>query len=161
MTNNKTFYSYFKSPVGPLILTSDGIHLTGLLFYKPDEITLPKKSWILNDEAVPFATVKKQLATYFKKQLKTFDLPMKLIGTPFQKKVWQQLQAIPYGETISYAEQARRLGNPKAARAVGNANGRNPISIIVPCHRVIASNNSLGGYGGGLPNKKLLLSLEQ
>lgn len=159
MKEHNTFYSYFKSPVGSLVLTSDGTHLTGLLFDKSDRKVLP--SWILNDNAVPFATAKKQLTTYFKKQLKIFDFPMKLNGTPFQKAVWEQLKKIPYGETISYAEQARRLGKPKAARAVGNANGRNPIAIIVPCHRVIASDNTLGGYGGGLPCKKILLSLEQ
>ncbi len=160
MSNNNTYYSYFKSPIGALILTSDGSHLTGLHLGKPDEPPFPGKSWILKDDAAPFSKVKEQLTAYFKKQLKRFDFPMKLNGTDFQKAVWKQLQRIPYGEVISYGEQARRLGNPKASRAVGSANGRNPVAIIVPCHRVIASTGKLGGYGGGLSRKEYLLSLE-
>jgi methylated-DNA-[protein]-cysteine S-methyltransferase len=157
---NNTYYSYFNSPIGRLILTSDGTHLTGLHTGKPDESASPNKSWILNDDVAPFSTVKEQLSSYFKKQLKHFDFPMKLDGTDFQKAAWKQLQRIPYGEVISYGEQARRLGNPKASRAVGSANGRNPVAIIVPCHRVIASTGKLGGYGGGLSRKEYLLALE-
>jgi methylated-DNA-[protein]-cysteine S-methyltransferase len=157
---NNTFYSYFKSPLGRLILTSDGTYLTGLLTGKPDEPPSPNKSWILDDDVAPFSIAKEQLTAYFKKQLKRFDFPVKLDGTDFQKAVWKQLQRIPYGEVISYGEQARRLGKPKASRAVGSANGRNPLAIIVPCHRVITSSGKLGGYTGGLSRKEYLLALE-
>jgi methylated-DNA-[protein]-cysteine S-methyltransferase len=103
----------------------------------------------------------RQLRAYFDGELKNFDLPLSLEGTEFQLRVWKSLCAIPYGETISYGQLAHRIGSPKAARAVGLANGSNPIPIIVPCHRVIGSNGSLVGYGGGLSNKKALLFLEK
>lgn len=103
----------------------------------------------------------KQLQEYFSGKRKDFDIPLAAEGTEFQKKAWQELCQIPYGKTISYVEQAERLGNIKASRAVGTANGRNPISIIVPCHRVIAKSGSLAGFGGGLANKKFLLELEK
>ena len=103
---------------------------------------------------------KKQLKEYFNNKRKTFDLPLKALGTEFQKKVWKELSKIPYGKTISYGEQAKRLGDAKKARAVGTANGRNPLSIIIPCHRVISGSGSLGGFGGGIENKKFLLALE-
>jgi len=102
----------------------------------------------------------RQLRLYFAGELAVFDLPLEIIGTPFQKKVWQALRTIPYGETRSYSEIAAQIGAPKAVRAVGAANGRNPIPIVVPCHRVIGSNGSLVGFGGGLPWKRLLLELE-
>jgi methylated-DNA-[protein]-cysteine S-methyltransferase len=102
----------------------------------------------------PFKDTIRQLRAYFAGELTEFDLPLSLIGTDFQLRVWQMLQTIPYGETTSYGHLARRLGNPNASRAVGLANGSNPIPIIVPCHRVIGSNGSLVGYGGGLPNKR-------
>ncbi len=102
-----------------------------------------------------------QLRSYFAGELQEFDLPLAPEGTPFQREVWEQLCRIPYGETISYGELARRIGNPKACRAVGLANGSNPISIVIPCHRVIGSNGKLTGYGGGLATKEKLLALEQ
>lgn len=102
----------------------------------------------------------RQLRAYFSGGLREFDLPLDLRGTPFQKRVWQVLRRIPYGKTRSYRDVAAEIGSPSATRAVGGANGRNPVAIIVPCHRVIAADGSLGGYGGGLPVKKLLLSLE-
>jgi methylated-DNA-[protein]-cysteine S-methyltransferase len=114
-----------------------------------------------DDHAPPFAAVKEQLAAYFRGDLQAFDLPLAPAGTPFQRRVWQELARIPYGETISYGELARRVGNPKAARAVGLANGQNPLPIIVPCHRVIGSDGRLTGYGGGLPRKEALLALER
>jgi len=107
-----------------------------------------------------FAAVRTQLDEYFAGTRTAFDVPLRLEGTGFQRAVWAQLCAIPYGTTISYGELARRVGNPKASRAVGLANGRNPIAVIVPCHRVIAGDGSLGGYGGGLDRKTALLDLE-
>lgn len=101
-----------------------------------------------------------QLSSYFAGELKSFDLPLSLVGTPFQIKVWETLRTIPYGETWSYMEMALAIGNDKACRAVGGANGRNPIPVIVPCHRVVGSNGSLGGYSSGLNMKKRLLSIE-
>ena len=106
------------------------------------------------------AGVRQQLDAYFAGELQTFDLPLHMAGTPFQKQVWQGLLTIPYGTTISYAELARRIGRPGASRAVGAANGRNPIGIIVPCHRVIGANGTLTGYGGGLDRKEWLIAHE-
>jgi methylated-DNA-[protein]-cysteine S-methyltransferase len=116
--------------------------------------------WVHDDEAAPFAKVKHQLAAYFAGQLQQFDLPLQLQGTAFQQRVWEELNRIPYGSTISYGELARRVGNPNASRAVGLANGRNPVSLIVPCHRVIGANSKLTGYGGGLSRKEALLTFE-
>ena len=104
-----------------------------------------------------FQAVRDQLAAYFGGELRDFELPLRMAGTPFQHQVWEGLRAIPYGETVSYAELARRIGRPGASRAVGSANGRNPIAIVVPCHRVIAADGTLGGYGGGLDRKEWLL----
>jgi methylated-DNA-[protein]-cysteine S-methyltransferase len=114
--------------------------------------------WRSADE--PFADVRRQLCEYFDGERDAFDLPLEMSGTPFQRRVWQALQQIPYGETTTYGELARRMGRPAASRAVGLANGRNPIAVIVPCHRVIGSDGSLTGYGGGLERKRLLLDLE-
>jgi methylated-DNA-[protein]-cysteine S-methyltransferase len=118
----------------------------------------PKPQWRRDDQALH--DVREQLDAYFAGERQTFDLPLQMTGTPFQKQVWQGLMAIPYGTTISYAELARRIGRPGASRAVGAANGRNPIGIIVPCHRVIGANGTLTGYGGGLDRKEWLLAHE-
>ncbi|MBK7994594.1 MAG: methylated-DNA--[protein]-cysteine S-methyltransferase [Blastocatellia bacterium] len=153
------YYSYFNSPIGKILLTSDGNSLTGLYMesYNADPTSL---EWVANDSIEPFPKVVEQLTAYFEGKLTEFDLPILMLGTKFQQQVWQELTKIPYGKTISYKELAIRIGNIKAVRAVGLANGRNPISIIVPCHRVIGANGSLTGYGGGLPRKKALLDLE-
>jgi methylated-DNA-[protein]-cysteine S-methyltransferase len=119
----------------------------------------PNPSW--RHDASPFGEAVRQLQAYFAGQLETFDLALSPQGTPFQLAVWRLLCEIPYGQTISYGELARRLGNPNAARAVGLANGSNPIPIVIPCHRVIGSNGKLTGYGGGLPIKEKLLALER
>jgi methylated-DNA-[protein]-cysteine S-methyltransferase len=116
------------------------------------------REWRPADE--PFADVRRQLSEYFDGERDEFDVPLAMTGTPFQRRVWQALQRIPYGETTTYGELARRLGRPSASRAVGLANGRNPIAVIVPCHRVIGSDGSLTGYGGGVERKRLLLELE-
>lgn len=157
MGATRAFYTSFASPLGELTLTSDGQALTGL-FMRLKEGRDPRGSARLDDG--PFRAVRRQLEAYFEGGLFEFDVPLSLTGTPFQRRVWEELRRIPYGTTISYGELARRVGNPAASRAVGSANGKNPISIIVPCHRVIASDGSLGGFGGGLDRKEWLLSLE-
>jgi methylated-DNA-[protein]-cysteine S-methyltransferase len=151
-------YCYFESPVGRLLLTGNNV-LEGLDFPGSRTRVEPGTDWILEEET--FADVISQLDAYFKGELTCFDLELKPRGTQFQKKVWQELTQIPYGKTISYGELAKRIGNPKASRAVGSANGKNPISIIVPCHRVIGKNGSLTGFGGGLGVKQTLLDLEK
>jgi methylated-DNA-[protein]-cysteine S-methyltransferase len=157
--NNTTYYTLVDSPLGEILLVGDGRNLTALNFQEGTQPAAIEAGW-QRDEA-PFAEVIDQLRAYFSGELERFDLPLQPAGTPFQQQVWRQLQAIPYGQTISYGELAQRLGKPGAARAVGLANGANPIPLIVPCHRVIGSNGQLTGYGGGLPIKRALLALEQ
>ncbi len=154
------YYTIMESPIDPLLLMSDGDHLTGLYMDTQIQEYLPymKEEW-KNDQA-PFAETIVQLKAYFAGELCQFDLPLKLSGTVFQKTVWQQLTTIPYGETVSYKSIAEHIYAPKAVRAVGLANGKNPISIIVPCHRVIGANGKLTGYGGGLHRKQWLLTHE-
>ena len=150
-----THYTYMESPVGQLLLAGDDDGLQRVGFVKQAE-TLP--------DAQPGSLLRnavEQLKAYFAGDLRKFDLPLRMQGTPFQLAVWRALQDIPYGETTSYGEMARRVGNPKGSRAVGLANGSNPIAIVVPCHRVIGSNGKLTGYGGGLNNKETLLALER
>jgi methylated-DNA-[protein]-cysteine S-methyltransferase len=147
-----------ESPVGELTLVGDGDALTGL--YMTDHRHRPPlPAGACRDDAA-FAGACGQLGEYFAGERTEFDLPLRLEGSPFQREVWRALQGIPYGETISYGELARRIGRPDASRAVGLANGRNPVSIVVPCHRVIGSSGSLTGYGGGLERKRFLLDLE-
>jgi methylated-DNA-[protein]-cysteine S-methyltransferase len=155
-----TFHTFFASPVGPLLLMSDGESLTGLHTESDKYRPQIGADWIEDHDAIPFAEVQAQLRGYFEGRLTEFDLPLNPQGTTFQMKVWKQLCGIPFGETISYAELARRIGNHKASRAVGMANSRNPISIILPCHRVIGADNSLTGYAGGLDRKRSLLEHE-
>ncbi|MFF3458409.1 methylated-DNA--[protein]-cysteine S-methyltransferase [Streptomyces sp. NPDC002730] len=151
-------HTVVDSPYGPLTLVAtDGV-LSGLYMvqqrHRPDEETFGEP------DAAPFGGTIRQLDEYFARELTEFDLPMRLDGTPFQRAVWDQLRQIPYGETRTYGELAESLGNPAASRAVGLANGRNPIGIIVPCHRVIGSTGRLVGYGGGLDRKQRLLAFE-
>ncbi len=150
-------HTFVESPIGPLLLLSDGQSLTGL--YMNDR-TVPVGS-SESPHAPPFPETRRQLAEYFAGTRREFDLPLALKGTTFQRIVWAFLREIPYGETVSYGDIARRIREPKAFRAVGLANGRNPISIVVPCHRVVGTNGKLTGYGGGLPNKAFLLDLER
>lgn len=147
------------SPIGPLFMAGDDRGLRYLLFHAERDTLPPDITWEPDRGALGAA--RRQLAAYFAGRLTTFELAVAPQGTPFQRQVWSALQRIPYGETISYLELARRIGNPKAVRAVGLANGANPISIVIPCHRVIGSNGSLVGYGGGLPIKQALLALER
>jgi methylated-DNA-[protein]-cysteine S-methyltransferase len=152
------YYTTLESPAGRLLLASDARGLRLVSFERSKHSATPGADWKLDKE--PFAEVIRQLQAYFRGELKEFDLPLAMEGTEFQLRVWNALRAIPYGETISYAELAERIGKPKAVRAVGLANGSNPIPIIVPCHRVIGSDGSLTGFGGGLSTKKMLLELE-
>lgn len=147
----------YESPCGPLTLISNGAALTDLQFENPRYAYAPAPAG--SDSILDQA--RRQLDQYFAGKLRVFDLPLAPQGTPFQQRVWQALLTIPYGMTRSYGQQAAAIGSPQASRAVGLANGRNPISIIVPCHRVIGANGSLTGYGGGMARKQLLLELEQ
>jgi methylated-DNA-[protein]-cysteine S-methyltransferase len=154
------YYTFVESPIEPILLTSDGQSLTGVYMDVPKRNPRIGEDWVRGDDAAPFPEARRQLACYFEGKLTQFDLPLAATGTPFQQQVWQALKAIPYGTTLSYGEVARRIGTPSASRAVGMANGRNPIGIIVPCHRVIGANGKLIGYGGGLPRKEALLAFE-
>ncbi len=155
-----TYYSLLPSPIDDLLLVSDGEALEGLFMGDHQKGPGISPDWI-RDESVPvLAQTRAQLLAYFAGELREFHLPLKMSGTSFQSMVWQGLKDIPYGVTISYGEFAKRLGVPNSSRAVGLANGRNPISIVVPCHRVIGANGKLTGYGGGLPRKQALLELE-
>lgn len=150
------YWTTTDSPIGTLWLTGDGAALTGLYMERPALLDLPGQ---VEDDA-PFAAAREQLAAYFAGERHEFDLPLDPVGTPFQQQVWAALRAIPYGETRSYREIAEQLGRPTASRAVGAANGRNPISVIVPCHRVVGSSGVLTGYAWGLERKRALLDLE-
>ncbi|MFL0182143.1 methylated-DNA--[protein]-cysteine S-methyltransferase [Mycobacterium sp. SMC-15] len=146
------------SPIGPLTLAGNDGKLSHLLML--DHSHAPSRTgWARDDTAFPDAA--EQLAAYFAGDLTEFDLTYEMAGTDFQRRVWTALLTIPYGQTRSYGQLASQIGSPTASRAVGLANGRNPISIIVPCHRVIGSNGSLTGYGGGIDRKRALLGLEQ
>ena len=150
------------SPVGPLTLVARNGALSGLYMevqrHRPDNATFGPPGDLQSE---PFATVAEQLSAYFAGELTQFDVPLTLHGTPFQQRVWALLQEIPYGKTATYGELATELGKPSASRAVGLANGRNPVGIIVPCHRVIGSTGDLTGYGGGLDRKRYLLDFER
>ncbi len=153
------YYKSVDSPIGPLLLAADERGLRFLLFSGGRKTVEPDPGWVADRGQLEEPV--RQLNAYFAGKLRDFDVPLAPVGTPFQISVWDELQRIPYGETISYGELARRLGNPRAVRAVGLANGSNPIAVVIPCHRVIGSNGSLVGYGGGLPTKQALLALER
>ncbi len=152
------YYCYLETSIGELLLAGDEDALSLVSFPEGSMRRDPDDDWIYNEK--PFAMVRQQLSEYFAGERKDFDLPLRLNGTEFQLSVLEALQQIPYGETTSYANIAERIGRPKAVRAVGAANGRNPVPIIVPCHRVIGSHGDLTGFGGGLDTKKALLRLE-
>jgi methylated-DNA-[protein]-cysteine S-methyltransferase len=152
------YYCYLDTPIGELLLAGDDDALCLVSFPEGSMRRDPDPDWIYNEK--PFASARQQLTEYFAGERREFDLPLKLSGTEFQMNVLQALQQIPYGETTSYADIAERIGRPKAVRAVGAANGRNPVPIIVPCHRVIGSHGDLTGFGGGLDTKEALLRLE-
>jgi methylated-DNA-[protein]-cysteine S-methyltransferase len=153
------FYTQLESPLGPLLLVADDAGLRQILFVNGRRPARPESSW--KEDRAPFSEDIRQLHAYFAGELENFDLQLAPEGTPFQLAVWRRLCDIPYGGTISYGQLATQIGNPKACRAVGLANGSNPIPIVIPCHRVIGSNGKLTGYGGGLPIKEKLLALER
>jgi methylated-DNA-[protein]-cysteine S-methyltransferase len=151
-------YTTTESPIGELLLVGDGSALHRLDMREGRRPVAIDAAWKRDDGA--FTEVSGQLAEYFDGARRAFDVPLALAGNPFELRVWEALCEIPYGHTASYGQIAKRIGEPSAPRAVGLANGRNPIAVIVPCHRVIGSDGSLTGYGGGLERKRLLLDLE-
>jgi len=152
-------YQYIDSPVDPLLLAADGQGLRLIEFHTPRHPMARIADWREGDNAI-LQAVRTQLEEYFAGTRTAFELPLAPDGTTFQKEVWHVLADIPYGQTISYAQLAQRVGKPTAMRAVGAANGRNPLPIVLPCHRVIGADGSLTGFGGGLPTKQFLLELE-
>lgn len=152
------WFDRFKTPIGLLTIAVDESGLRYVLFEHNKHEPSTQSSWRLDSS--PTREPREQLLQYFSGERKAFDLKFSLTGTDFQERTWRMLGNIPYGSTWSYAELATRVGSPKAVRAVGSANGRNPLPIVLPCHRVIGSNGSLTGFGGGLPTKKWLLELE-
>lgn len=154
-----TTYTFLESPVGALLLAGEGERLARVGFPSGKGAMAPHPGWRRDDTA--FADARCQLAAYFAGERDTFDLPLDPRGTPFQLAVWQALRDIPHGRTISYGELARRIGRPAASRAVGAANGANPLAIVVPCHRVIGADGTMTGFGGGIDTKRWLLAFEQ
>jgi methylated-DNA-[protein]-cysteine S-methyltransferase len=156
-----TRYTYVASPIDDLLLAAEGDAITRLHMAPHTGRYGPQPHWERADDDPTLVEARRQLDEYFAAERTEFDLTLAPAGTAFQTQVWAGLRAIPYGRTISYGELARRIGNPAASRAVGLANGRNPIAVIVPCHRVIGADGSLTGFGGGLDRKRALLALEQ
>jgi methylated-DNA-[protein]-cysteine S-methyltransferase len=148
-------YTVMESPLGKLLLAADDSGLRNITF----EPSAPRDHW--REDPTPLRETIRQLRAWFAGELRDFDLALAPEGPAFHQRVWRELCNIPYGETMSYGELARRIGSPNASRAVGRANGANPIPIVIPCHRVIGSNGKLTGYGGGLPRKEFLLALER
>ena len=153
-----TLFTIVPSPVGPLTLVGEGDDITGLYFETGSSVAAPRTGWVRDDRRLRSAA--EQLAEYFEGKRTRFDLPIAPRGTAFQKSVWGALLRIPFGQTASYGDIARAIGKPAASRAVGGANHRNPLSIIIPCHRVIGADGGMTGYGGELYRKRLLLDLE-
>ena len=151
-------YRYLDTPIGRLLLAREGRDLR-LINFQRGRLPRPDPRW--HESADAFDDVVSQLTEYFAGRRQRFELPLAPEGTPFQQRVWRELQDVPYGVTISYGELAARIGQPTASRAVGLANGSNPLPIVIPCHRVIGANGKLTGYGGGLPIKEQLLALER
>ena len=169
-TNQKRptiFYAYMETPIGKLLVASSEKGLVRIMFpheEKADLVSLLKKEYpeeTLVEDPEKNLLVIKQIKEYFDGSRTVFSLPLDIRGTEFQKSVWEALKKVPYGETSSYGEIACSIGKPKAARAVGNANRKNPIPIVIPCHRIIGSDGSMTGFGGGIPLKKKLLELER
>lgn len=152
-------YTYLDTPIGTLLIAGDAEAVRRIDFPKNGKKSMPADGWTESARG-PVGQAVRQLKEYFAGKRAEFDLRLAPEGTEFQRTVWRNLQDIPFGETISYGELAKRVGNPKASRAVGAANGQNPIPIVIPCHRVIGANGKLTGFGGGLPTKEALLALE-
>ncbi len=154
-------YRYIDSPFGRVLIAGDEKGLTWLAFARGRQRSTPLPDWVEANRDALLRETKRQLDAYFTGKSDCFDLPLDPRGTEFQQRVWRKLVAIPFGKTVSYTELARRVGRPRAFRAVGAANGQNPVSVIIPCHRVLGKNGDLTGYGGGLETKRRLLELEQ
>jgi methylated-DNA-[protein]-cysteine S-methyltransferase len=155
------YFTTYESPIQLLRLVSDGRSLMGLYMLSEKHLLASHRDEVEDESVEPFPETKRQLTAYFAGSLTEFDLPLQMQGTVFQQRVWEALRTIPYGTTLSYGALAQQIGQPKASRAVGLANGRNPVSIIVPCHRVIGANGKLTGYGGGIERKQWLLNHER
>jgi methylated-DNA-[protein]-cysteine S-methyltransferase len=155
-----TLHSLLESPLGELLLIAHDDSLTGVYFTDQSHAPQIHPDWVRRDDAPVFGAVRRQLLDYTEGGSEDFDLPVELTGTKFQVKVWEQIIAIPFGETVSYTDLAERIGDPRAVRAVGTAAGANPICWIIPCHRVVGKDGSLTGYAGGLARKKALLDFE-
>ncbi|MFT3904809.1 MAG: methylated-DNA--[protein]-cysteine S-methyltransferase [Steroidobacteraceae bacterium] len=160
-TSTQHYFTIFPSPVGALKLIATDAGLAAILWENDDPRRVRLQDAIRRDDHPILHLATQQLEEYFAGRRRRFDLPLQFSGTPFQKQVWQALLEIPFGQTRSYADIARRLNNPNAVRAVGAANGRNPLSIVAPCHRVIGANGTLTGFAGGLATKAFLLELER
>jgi methylated-DNA-[protein]-cysteine S-methyltransferase len=158
MSAHTIWYDELQTPIGLLRLVADDVGLREVWFSTGRHQRSPHPQWQRARD--PLSEARQQLEEYFAGERQQFDMPLHPVGTPFQLQVWWELSRIPYGATISYGELARRIEQPLAVRAVGAANGRNPLPIVLPCHRVIGANGSLTGFGGGLPTKRFLLSLE-
>jgi methylated-DNA-[protein]-cysteine S-methyltransferase len=153
-------YARIATPLGSLLATSTHAALTGLYYEGQPHAPTPRGDWIEDAGATPIADCARQLAEYLDGRRRSFDFPMRPEGSDFQRRVWIEIAKIPYGETITYTQLAARAGAPGSARAAGAATGRNPLSIVVPCHRVVGSDGSLTGYAGGVPRKARLLEIE-
>ena len=158
MNQDTTLFTIIASPVGPLTLVGEGDDITGLYFETGSSVAAPRPGWLRDDRRLRAAAT--QLAEYFAGKRTRFELALAPRGTAFQKSVWAALVNIPFGQTATYGDIARAIGKPTASRAVGGANHRNPLSIIIPCHRVIGTDGGMTGYGGELYRKRLLLELE-
>jgi methylated-DNA-[protein]-cysteine S-methyltransferase len=154
------YYDYFQSPHGRMLLVADDNALASVSFAGQKYAPRVDKGWTRDGAHAPIAKAKRELAEYFAGRRKRFSVKLSPQGTPFQRKVWKAIAGVAFGRTIPYAELARRAGRPGSARAAGAATGRNPLGIIVPCHRIVGSNGSLTGYAGGLAKKRALLELE-
>jgi len=154
------YYDYFQSPHGRMLLVADEKALASVSFAGQKYAPRVARDWIRDGAHAPIAKAKRELAEYFAGRRRRFSVKLAPRGTPFQRKVWQAIAGVGFGRTIAYAELARRAGRPGSARAAGAATGRNPIGVIVPCHRIVGSDGSLTGYAGGLAKKRALLALE-
>ncbi len=159
--NTVNYYTIVKSPIDDLMLVADADTLTGLYFVGAKYTPAASKDWKLNPKHPVLQEAAKQLREYFAGKRDSFPLPLRLTGTDFQKRVWREIALIPYGQTISYSELAKRAGSPQAIRAAGTSTGRNPVAIIIPCHRVMGKSGDMCGFGGGLERKRYLLGLEK
>lgn len=153
-------YDYYEGTYGLMLLVAEGDALCAAYFKGQKHYRAPARDWVRDPDAAPLAQARRELEEYFDGKRKGFDVPVAAEGTPFQRAVWRAIAGVAFGETISYADLARRAGRPGSARAAGAATGRNPVGVIVPCHRIVGSDGSLTGYAGGVGRKRALLALE-